>query len=294
MKSEIKVSCPICQGVSRRATQHTPFAYWRCEGCGTAHLHPKPSGAFLSDYYENYHQRDEMGGVYEQFEVRTEQDFPRKAQIVAGMLSNGSAPRVLDVGCGKGFFVKELQKRQFQVEGIDLSATAVEAGTRSGVPGLRSGRIEEQRDWNSAFDAVTCFATIEHLLDPHTFVREIRRVLKPGGFLFMDTGVGNNLLDRSSPGFVQWYDPPQHIFVFSTAGMERLLRDCGFEAARFDRNFERNQARRWVKIVRNYTLALSAGFLFRAIGGRSAWNKIRSENKMPFGSLMFVIARARV
>jgi len=288
--------CPVCGHATARASLHTPSSYWRCPECRTAHLHPQPSDEFLAQFYEQFHLPAAEGGLFEQFEERTAADFPAKAALVAKHLGwskgyAGPAPRVLDVGCGKGYFVRALAELGMAGEGIDLSAHAVAEGARQGIAGLRAGRLEDQAQWVGQFDAVTAWATIEHLPDPRAFLQAIRQALKPGGLLFLDTGLGGDFVDDWAPGLIQWFDAPQHLFVHSRPGMEKLARELNFKIEKFDSNFERNLPRRWVKFVRNRLIALAGVGIFRLGLGKAVYDRMRMEAKMPFGSLMFVVAR---
>src|SRR5205823_1984563 len=91
------------------------------------------------------------------------------------------------------------------------------------------GDLSREKSSLGTFDVVTFWATIEHVPDPSAMLRHIHEVLKPGGRLFLDTGVGADWLDRLLPGVVQWYNPPQHLFVFSFDGMRKCLRSAGFQ-----------------------------------------------------------------
>lgn len=235
--------------------------------------------------------------MFADFEDRMAADFPAKARVVAHHLgwrpgNLGGPPRILDVGCGKGFFVRELSRFGFQVEGIDLSATAIKAGTEKwGISGLRVGRLEFQEDWADRFDAVTAWATIEHTPDPRAFLKSISRCLKPGGYLFLDTGLAGDFIDRYAPGLIQWYDAPQHLFVFSRSGLEILLKESGFSIISCDTSFERTKTRRILKFLRNRLLAIASSFLFLFSLGPKAYGRMRMEAKLPFGSLIFIVAR---
>src|ERR1051326_6197558 len=118
--------CPVCGAATVRASRHAPFAYWRCPQCQTAHLHPQPAAQFLDEFYEQFHRSAGGGGLFADFEDRTAADFPVKARIVLRHLREQEncgprPPRVLDVGCGKGHFVREMTSLGAEVEGIDIS-----------------------------------------------------------------------------------------------------------------------------------------------------------------------------
>ena len=272
------------------------FSYYKCIDCHTAHLFPQPSERQLQEYYVEFHLPGEEGGIFAAFEERTQADFPSKAKMISNFLSNNNlkaAPQVLDVGCGKGFFVRELAKMDIPAQGIDISGRAVAEGVQRFGLNLREGRLEYQPDWDNKFDAVSALATIEHVPDPALLLKSIHRVLKAGGRLFLDTGLCDDFVGLHAPGLVQWFDCPQHLFVFGRSGLLKLLDDAGFDVITFDSNFERTFLRKCIKSIRNRSLVLAASLLFRIGLGKPAYQRMKMESKMPFGSLAFVVARAK-
>jgi ubiquinone/menaquinone biosynthesis C-methylase UbiE len=108
----------------------------------------------------------------------------------AGVRSFG---RVLDDGCGGGGMCVSLAEEASWVVGLDLSDRFRDAGERlaheKGVSNVRftqaDGSTLPFRD--ASFDVVLSHAVIEHVADPASYLSEARRVLKPGGFLFLQT-----------------------------------------------------------------------------------------------------------
>lgn len=122
---------------------------------------------------------------------------------------------------------------------------------------------------------------------PVEILGHIRDLLKPGGRLFVDTGIGDDWLDRMLPGVCQWYDPPQHLFVFSIAGLRHALEKAGFDLVEVDTCFERNSLRKAARIARGAMVA--AGL--RAI---SFVGQVRPQSfeitRYPLGNLMSAVA----
>ncbi len=278
--------CLVCAGHSTPVFRAAEFRMFRCAKCRSAFVWPQPSADELRRFYARFHEGH--GGYYDaDVERRVRADFAAKSALVRSHVA-GPTPRVLDVGCGKGFFVKDCRDRGIQAEGIDLSASAVRfASEVLGVPAT-CGRLEDQAATLGRFDAITLWATIEHLPDPLATLRTIHHMLVPGGYLFLDTGVGDDWLDRLLPGVNQWYDPPQHLFVFSIAGMRRCLEVAGFEVVRVDSCFERTQWRRVARMARAFGLA--AGLRMLATLGRMRIGP-EPSTRFPLGNLMNVIAR---
>src|SRR3954462_9111886 len=100
----------------------------------------------------------------------------------------GSNAHILDVGCGTGANLEMLG--QFgTAEGVDVSAEALNFCRRRGLNDVREGEAEHLPYEDESFDLVTAFDVVEHLDDDVAGLREMRRVLRPGGrvLLFVPT-----------------------------------------------------------------------------------------------------------
>jgi SAM-dependent methyltransferase len=148
----------------------------------------------------------------------------------------------LDYGCGDAKrYGKILQEMGFDYRGVDISETAVR---QAAALGLNASVLNSDGTTNlpdESCDFAICFEVFEHLMEPHHALAEIRRVLKPGGYLicsvpnaayfarrieFLCTGFlnpkGDPTIERSAP----WRDP--HIRFFSANILERFLASENF------------------------------------------------------------------
>ena len=90
--------------------------------------------------------------------------------------------RVLDVGCGEGQIARRVAGPGVEVLGVDPAWSQVAvAGTRNSGPRYARRRAEALPCRTGAFDAVVVCATLEHVDDYDTAIREVARVLEPGG-----------------------------------------------------------------------------------------------------------------
>ena len=122
-------------------------------------------------------------------------EYWRSAKVLRYLDRNGVTRlgRVLDDGCGGGGMTVSFAEECDSVVGIDLSDRFAAAGTvlarEKGVANICFARADAQalpfRD--DAFDTVFSHAVIEHVADPLAYLREIRRVLKPRGLVFLQT-----------------------------------------------------------------------------------------------------------
>ena len=144
--------------------------------------------------------------------------------------------RVCDIGCGPGQIARYLRDRGVEMCGVDLSREMVEQARR-----LNPDMTFERGDMRSldlpdaSLAGIVCFYSIIHLKreDVARALKEMRRVLKPGGKLLVSFHGGKGELHRD-----EWYGEPVSIYVtlFEPEEMTGYLEAAGFEV---ERVFER-------------------------------------------------------
>ncbi len=148
--------------------------------------------------------------------------------LVADLLG-GPDPgrRWLDFGCGNGGLVRHLRSTNAaEAFGFDEGSITAAAGAR-GVPTLDGADLDRL---GGSFDVVTAIEVIEHTLDPVAELRRMRRMLRPGGLLFLTTGNAEPFAKRLTHW--KYVIPELHISYFEPSTLERALVDAGFRPER--------------------------------------------------------------
>ena len=134
---------------------------------------------------------DAMAPEYDVLEPWYEHLYARVHAILARTLApaaDGRRPRALDAGCGHGFQTAILHDLGYETHGVDL-ASALLALARRTVPGawLARADITALPYPNDRFDVVSCCgSTLSFVHDPDRALREMGRVLRPGGRLLLE------------------------------------------------------------------------------------------------------------
>ena len=285
--------CLICDGPLVKSVKSNFYQYYTCNSCMTSQLIPFPSQEELEMLYNKFHLSDEEGGSYDWIEERIKADFPKKIELVKEY-TNNSTPMLLDVGCGKGFFIESCIKNKISATGIDVSKSGVDYA--ASVLKVKAEQIDivnfsKRIEHQNSYDVITLWATIEHLPNPQEVFNAIYACIKPGGLFFMDTGLGNDMFEKFLPGHSQWYDAPQHLFVYSVEGLKLLLGNAGFNILKIDENFERNYLRRIIKFVRHFVICFGSFLILRPVLGKTGFITMQKESKWPIGKLLQITAK---
>jgi SAM-dependent methyltransferase len=131
--------------------------------------------------------------------------------------------RILDAGCGSGRNMVDLA-RHGEVTGVELSRASAELALARGVGEVVEGSVMEMPFAAAAFDLAVCLDVIEHLQDDRGALRELRRVVAPGGALLVTV-----------PAY-QWLwsghdEVNHHHRRYNRATLERAAREAGWECA---------------------------------------------------------------
>ncbi len=133
---------------------------------------------------------------------------------------------ILDVGCANGAYLVAMRARGWRVQGVETDPQAITFARAAGievVEGVLDARIAD-----ASVDAVTLGHVIEHVHDPLALLLECRRVLRPGGTIWVATP---NLDASGRRVFGEDYvqlDAPRHLVLFTRSALRALLARAGF------------------------------------------------------------------
>lgn len=162
---------------------------------------------------------------------------------------------VIEVGCGRGFFLRSIEDRVAEAMGVEFNREAIaNKATRFDVVDAPIERVAEAKP--ESFSVVCSFQVLEHVVDPHSFLTSCVRCLRPGGILALATpNYASAMLANREDAFDL---PPHHMGHFSESVYRRVaqLYGLGVERIRVER--------RYFELNDTVTAATRARFLYRA------------------------------
>jgi SAM-dependent methyltransferase len=134
--------------------------------------------------------------------------------------------RLLDVGCATGDFLEAGRESGFEVEGIELSAWSCEIARRRGFTVHEQPLASFAQQGGEPFDVVSLIGVVEHFPDPQAELRNIAKLLRPGGLVAIWTGDASSWLPRLL-GRRWWYWQGQHIQYFTHRSLSLAAATAG-------------------------------------------------------------------
>ena len=136
--------------------------------------------------------------------------------------------RILDIGCGYGFFLETAKKRGWEVYGTEVSDEACQKCSEKGI-NMHCGKFENCDFENDFFDVVVSFEVIEHLYNPLEITTCAHRVLRKGGLFYLTTPNFNSYLRYRLKAKYDVIDYPNHLAYYTSITLRLLLEKAGFK-----------------------------------------------------------------
>ncbi|MBM4134679.1 MAG: class I SAM-dependent methyltransferase [Nitrospira sp.] len=229
-----EAACPVCgRSRWRLHLQMGTRRLERCAGCGLIVTAPPLTRADLAGLYEEGYY-SETGAVRFRLGLaeRAMRLFRRRRAAAIRRLLPGSS-RVLDVGCGRGYMLRALQDWGHEVHGTQLSSAAVRfAREHLGLAHIFQGDLWDAAYPDGWFDFISLYHVFEHLPDPGEQLRELYRILKPEGLLYIEVPNSASLSARwLGPHWLAW-DLPRHLCHYDPATLSEIGARFGFQPVR--------------------------------------------------------------
>jgi len=225
--------CPACDGDVFRplvVVRETPIR--QCATCGLATWDWEgfDAGAFYdASYWQSNAAEKGYADYHSLADAMQHTNFKRLKWLVRRLGDPGHTPRLLDVGCGPGYFVQAASDVDLEASGVEVSEYAVRFAREELGQDVRRGEARAADLGSGPYELVTMWDVIEHLPDPAGALRDVAAVTAPGGLVALSTGDVSSMVARVSGARWHLYTFPEHLWFFTPASLRRLMERAGLE-----------------------------------------------------------------
>ena len=225
-----KESCPYCHSVAEFDFSIHERQFFHCRSCDLIFKGNLQSETdkhliqyFQHDYFSEY-AHDQLSGSRNAI-------YSHILDLIGKETPVG---KLLDVGCGCGFFLKEARNRGWDVAGVDPSEESIAyADKLLGANIARRGTLEDLSQ-EEVYDVITMINVLDHSLEPWSDVQKAKTILKGGGLIFLrlPNGTVHSTFEKISKQFKSECLVEKYLifaeYSFTPRFIRRLLSDSGY------------------------------------------------------------------
>lgn len=215
-------------------TKSQGFDIIDCRVCGFVHALPLPTPQSLTEAYrENYYTTEKPTFLTRSAEDQAWAELAQKDRLaIFESLLENDRRRILDIGCGPGFFLQTAKSRGWTAKGIEPSRQAAAHAQSLGLDIVEGFFDAVTAPCLGRFDVVHLNNVLEHLPDPIGVLTLARSLIAEGGLLCINVPNDFSPLQKAGAAAVDsgpwWVAPPHHLNYFSFDSAARLLQRLGF------------------------------------------------------------------
>lgn len=252
-------SCPVCRSSEKKQVGkpmsnpaaekflRKDFYVVQCRDCQTFYTDPLID--FTREEWKQLYNSGYFGYNTEWLIRQREKDLHKRFTLLDKMKS-GKNVHFLDIGCGEGNALMHAVKRKWNATAVDITdLRKPEAKNNSAIKFIESDLMSAGLSPDT-YDIAYLDSVLEHVLNPLEYLNEIKRILAPGGIVYIGIPNEDSLLNtarklafllKGRNGFsvkLRPFDAPYHVVGFNSASANYIIQKAGLKKAYF-RNFGR-------------------------------------------------------
>ena len=245
-----RTSCLVCSYPGRPRVKYSfqNHSIYQCPLCNLLFLYPQPTSQELhqlynsEEYFFNTHfytgDNDVIFGYADYFAERfnKQKHFGRIAAQCLQVLLKSDHPKrqgrykLLEVGCGPGFFLEAARHVGFEVQGFEFNRKILRFRSKKNSVPIQIGDFESPGgELTQQYDCIVMLDVIEHFRNPSAVIQKAHKALNPGGLLVIKTvdsgAVTSRILGKRLEDFRRLRE---HLYFFNRENMKTLLRQNQF------------------------------------------------------------------
>lgn len=225
---------------ARRSPDRLHYRFVKCLNCGLIFSNPIMERVKVENLYRQ-----------SRFNYENESKYLRKIYFnyfKKFINQSNKDIRILEIGCANGFFLDELNKNGFRnIFGVEPGRNSVNKASKYLKRKIKKDVFRKELFNKNSFDVILCFHTLDHVVDPNTFLQEVNLLLKDNGRIFFvvhnTNALSAKLLGEKSPIF-----DIEHIFLFNKENLKKIFMKNHFNEAFVFNIINKYHLSYWVKL----------------------------------------------
>ena len=192
----------------------------KCRNCGFVFSKKIPSETELNNFYDGYGRADYLSPI----------TIKRYNELLDKFEKFRKTGKIIDVGCGIGYFLEIAKKRGWEVYGTEFTDEALEICKSKGIK-MSLGKLDPKNYDSNMFDIITSFEVLEHINNPIEEISNFSKILRKNGLVYLTTPNFNSLLRYklnenydiiTYPEHLSYYTPKTINFLFEKLNFRKL------------------------------------------------------------------------
>lgn len=211
-------NCIICYSTNLKYLPTYKKAFLcKCQACSFVFSKQIPSDEQLQTYYKGYGRNGYLSPI----------TIKRYNELLDQFEPFRKTNKLLDVGCGTGFFLEQAKSRGWEVYGTELSEDAIKICAEKGFH-IKKGLVNPTNYEPAMFDVITSFEVIEHINNPRIELKSFNTLLRKGGLVYLTTPNFNSLLRYRLKAAYNVITYPEHLSYYTPKTLNSVFKQSGF------------------------------------------------------------------
>ena len=189
----------------------------KCKSCKFVFCERIPSKEELEEHYKGYGRNDYLSPI----------TIKRYHEILDSFEPYRKNNKLIDVGCGIGYFLEAAKERGWEVYGTEFTEKAIQICSQKGIK-MKKGILDPKNYMPEEFDIITSFEVIEHINNPIHELNSFHKLLRKGGLVYVTTPNFNSLLRYRLKSSYNNICYPEHLSYYTPKTLKKVFTSLGF------------------------------------------------------------------
>lgn len=213
------IACLVCghKKLDPLPQEYAHATLVRCQSCQFIFSETIPTEEELLIHYSSYRRNNNLSSI----------TIQRYNELLNLFEIYRQTNRLLDIGCGDGYFLVAAKARGWNVFGTEYTDEAIKICSEKGIQ-MYKGAIEAISFDQQKFDVVTSFEVLEHLNNAKEHISTIHNLIREKGVFYFTTPNFNSLSRRKLGGNWSVIEYPEHLSYYTPQTIDLLLKQVSF------------------------------------------------------------------